>query len=140
MTRIDFYVVKTAGPDARLNVAARLTEKALGRGHRIFINCESADQLSALDSYLWEFKATSFVPHEVAGNHTDERVVLGFEQGPQTHNDVLINLALSAPSYFAQFERVAEVVTQDAASLDALRSAWRHYRDRGYPLQKHELA
>ena len=140
MTRIDFYVVKTAGADARLNVAARLTEKALGRGHRIFINCESADQLSALDSYLWEFKATSFVPHEVAGNHTDERVVLGFEQGPQTHNDVLINLVLSPPSYFAQFERVAEVVTQDAASLDALRSAWRHYRDRGYPLQKHELA
>ena len=140
MTRIDFYVVKTAGADARLNVAARLTEKALGRGHRIFINCESADQLSALDSYLWEFKATSFVPHEVAGNHTDERVVLGFQQGPQTHNDVLINLALSPPSYFAQFERVAEVVTQDAASLDALRSAWRHYRDRGYPLQKHELA
>jgi DNA polymerase-3 subunit chi len=140
MTRIDFYVVKTAGPDARLNVAARLTEKALGRGHRIFINCESADQLGALDSYLWEFKATSFVPHEVAGNPTDERVVLGFEQGPQTHNDVLINLALSPPSYFAQFERVAEVVTQDAASLDALRSAWRHYRDRGYPLQKHELA
>ena len=140
MTRIDFYVVKTAGPDARLNVAARLTEKALGRGHRIFINCESADQLSALDSYLWEFKATSFVPHEVAANPTDERVVLGFEQGPQTHNDVLINLALSPPSYFAQFERVAEVVTQDAASLDALRSAWRHYRDRGYPLQKHELA
>ena len=140
MTRIDFYVVKTAGADARLNVAARLTEKALGRGHRIFINCESAAQLSALDSYLWEFKATSFVPHEVAGNPTDERVVLGFEQGPQTHNDVLINLALSPPSYFAQFERVAEVVTQDAASLDALRSAWRHYRDRGYPLQKHELA
>ena len=139
MTRIDFYVVKTAGADARLNVAARLTEKALGRGHRIFINCESADQLSALDSYLWEFKATSFVPHEVAGNHTDERVVLGFEQGPQTHNDVLINLALSPPAYFAQFERVAEVVTQDEASLDALRSAWGHYRDRCYRLQKHEL-
>lgn len=139
MTRIDFYVVKTAGADARLNVAARLAEKALGRGHRIFINCESAEQLSALDSYLWEFKATSFVPHDVAGNHTDERVVLGFEQGPETHNDVLINLALSPPSYFAQFERVAEVVTQDEASLDALRSAWRHYRDRGYPLQKHEL-
>jgi len=140
MTRIDFYVVKTAGADARLNVAARLTEKALGRGHRIFINCESAEQLSALDSYLWEFKATSFVPHEVASNQTDERVVLGFEQGPETHNDVLINLALSPPSYFAQFERVAEVVTQDATSLDALRSAWRHYRVRGYPLQKHELA
>ncbi|REJ67743.1 MAG: DNA polymerase III subunit chi [Proteobacteria bacterium] len=139
MTRVDFYVVKTAGSEARLSVAARLTEKALGRGHRIFINCDSAEQLTALDSYLWEFKSTSFVPHEIAGNDSDEQVVLGYEQSPQSHNDVLINLALSPPSYFAQFERVAEVVTQDEASLEALRSAWRHYRDRGYPLQKHEL-
>lgn len=139
MTRVDFYVVKGAGAQARLNVAARLTEKALGRGHRIFINCESAEQLSALDSYLWEFKATSFVPHEAESKDTDEQVVLGFEQNPRSHSDVLINLALSPPPYFARFERVAEVVTQDEGSLEALRSAWRHYRDRGYPLQKHEL-
>lgn len=139
MTRVDFYVVKTAGAQARLNVAARLTEKALGRGHRIFINCESAEQLSALDSYLWEFKATSFVPHETASKDSDEQVVLGFEQNPASHSDVLINLALSPPPYFARFQRVAEVVTQDEGALEALRSAWRHYRDRGYPLQKHEL-
>ena len=139
MTRVDFYVVKTAGAEARLSVAARLTEKALGRGHKIFINCESAEQLAALDSYLWEFKPTSFVPHETVSNNPDEQVVLGYEQGPESHNDVLINLALSPPPYFARFERVAEVVTQDEASLEALRSAWRHYRDRGYPLQKHEL-
>ena len=117
MTRVDFYVVKTAGAEARLSVAARLTEKALGRGHKIFINCESAEQLAALDSYLWEFKPTSFVPHETVSNNPDEQVVLGYEQGPESHNDVLINLALSPPSYFARFERVAEVVTQDEASL-----------------------
>lgn len=139
MTRVDFYVVKTAGAEARLNVAARLTEKALGRGHRIFINCESNEQLMALDHYLWEFKATSFVPHEMASNNSDEQIVLGFEQSPESHSDVLINLALVPPPYFARFERVAEVVTQDEGSLAALRSAWRHYRDRGYPLQKHEL-
>lgn len=139
MTRVDFYVVKTAGAEARLNVAARLTEKALGRGHRIFINCESNEQLMALDHYLWEFKATSFVPHEMASNNSDEQIVLGFEQSPESHSDVLINLALAPPPYFARFERVAEVVTQDEGSLAALRSAWRHYRDRGYPLQKHEL-
>ena len=53
----------------------RLTEKALGRGHKIFINCESAEQLAALDSYLWEFKPTSFVPHETVSNNPDEQVV-----------------------------------------------------------------
>ena len=139
MTQVDFYVVKLSGAEARLNVAARLTEKALGRGHRVFINCDSRLQLDTLDDYLWRFKPASFVPHCPASSDAAERVVLGFEDTPGSHNDVLINLALAPPSFFARFERVAEVVTQDENSLRALRDAWRHYQDRGYPLTKHDL-
>ncbi len=139
MTRVDFYVVKSSGADARLSVAARLTEKALGRGHRVFINCDSQYQLDTLDDYLWRFKPSSFVPHCPASNDAEEQVVLGFDDAPGSHNDVLINLALAPPSFFARFERVAEVVTQDVDSLQALRHAWRHYKDRGYPLTKHDL-
>ena len=139
MTRVDFYVVKSSGAEARLSVAARLTEKALGRGHRVFINCDSRDQLDTLDDYLWRFKPSSFVPHCPASSDAGEQVVLGFEDVPGSHNDVLINLALAPPSFFARFERVAEVVTQDENSLQALRDAWRHYKDRGYPLTKHDL-
>ena len=139
MTRVDFYVVKSSGAEARLSVAARLTEKALGRGHSVFINCDSRDQLDTLDDYLWRFKPSSFVPHCPASSDAGEQVVLGFEDVPGSHNDVLINLALAPPSFFARFERVAEVVTQDEDSLQALRDAWRHYKDRGYPLTKHDL-
>ena len=139
MTRVDFYVVKSSGAEARLSVAARLTEKALGRGHRVFINCDSRDQLDTLDDYLWRFKPSSFVPHCPASSDAGEQVVLGFEDVPGSHNDVLINLGLAPPSFFARFERVAEVVTQDEDSLQALRDAWRHYKDRGYPLTKHDL-
>ena len=139
MTRVDFYVVNSSGAEARLSVAARLTEKALGRGHRVFINCDSRDQLDTLDDYLWRFKPSSFVPHCPASTDEEEQVVLGFDDAPGSHNDVLINLALAPPSFFARFERVAEVVTQDEDSLQALRDAWRHYKDRGYPLTKHDL-
>ena len=139
MTRIDFYVVKSSRAEARLSVAARLTEKALGRGHRVFINCDSRCQLDTLDDYLWRFKPSSFVPHCPALSNTAEQVVLGFEDAPGSHNDVMINLALAPPSFFARFERVAEVVTQDRDSLQALRDTWRHYKDRGYPLTKHDL-
>ena len=139
MTRVDFYVVYSSGAEARLSVAARLTEKALGRGHRVFINCDSRDQLDTLDDYLWRFKPSSFVPHCLASTDEVEQVVLGFDDAPGSHNDVLINLALAPPSFFARFERVAEVVTQDEDSLEALRDAWRHYKDRGYPLTKHDL-
>ena len=139
MTQVDFYVLKLSGAEARLSVAARLTEKALGRGHRIFINCDSRLQLDTLDEYLWRFKPSSFVPHCPASSDAAEQVVLGFEDAPGLHNDVLINLALAPPSFFARFERVAEVVTQDKDSLKALRDSWRHYNDRGYPLTKHDL-
>ena len=139
MTRVDFYVVKSSGAEARLSVAARLTEKAFGRGHRVFINCDSREQLNTLDDYLWQFKPSGFVPHCRASSDTEEQVVLGFDDAPGSHNDVLINLALAPPSFFARFERVAEVVTQDVDSLQALRHAWRHYKDRGYPLTKHDL-
>ena len=63
-------------------VAARLTEKALGRGHRVFINCDSRDQLDTLDDYLWRFKPSSFVPHCLASSDADEQVVLGFDDAP----------------------------------------------------------
>lgn len=139
MTRADFYVVRSSEAEAKLSVAARLTEKALGRGHRVFINCHSQGQLSTLDDYLWRFKPASFVPHSLASNDPEERVVLGFEDSPGSHNEVLINLAMAPPSFFARFERVAEVVTQDEDSLQALRDAWRYYEDRGYPLTKYDL-
>ena len=95
--------------------------------------------MDKLDDYLWRFKASSFIPHCHATSDATERVALGFEDAPGSHNDVLVNLALAPPSFFARFERVAEVVTQDEDSLQALRDAWRYYKDRGYPLTKHDL-
>ncbi len=139
MTRIDFYVVSEAGEEARLTVAARLVDKALGRGHRIFINTQNEQQALQLDKLLWTFRPESFIPHALACDDMSASVVLGWGQEPVNHDDVLINLEYTAPVFFSRFLRVAEVVTQDGESLDALRTAWRFYRDRGYPLHKHDL-
>jgi len=48
-------------------------------------------------------------------------------------------LTIGAPPFFSRFERVAEIVTQDPQFLEALRNSWRFYKDRGYPLHKHDL-
>lgn len=139
MTRIDFYVAASVGSDARLDIAARLADKAFGRGHRVFIQTGSPDLAEELDDYLWSFRPASFLPHALASEKPDADVVIGWAQDPAPHDDVLINLAPTAPAFFSRFERVAEVVTQDPESLDQLRAAWRFYRDRGYPLNKHDL-
>lgn len=139
MTRVDFYVVSDAGPDAVLRVAARLTDKARASGHRLFIHAASEAQAEQLDQLLWSFRPGSFVPHARADQDPTEAVVIGWGQDPGEHNDVMINLAGEAPPFFSRFARVAEVVTADEQQREAQRAAWRFYRDRGYPLHKHDL-
>ena len=54
------------------------------------------------------------------------------------HNDLLINLQLEIPGFFSRFRRVAEVVTQDASSLEALRRSGL-YKERATSSKKHDL-
>ncbi len=139
MTRVGFYVVQAAGETDRLTVAARLADKAFQHGHRIFINATDESQARQLDQVLWNFRPGSFLPHALLGQEDREPVVIGWGQDPQIHDDLLINLQLEIPPFFSRFRRVAEVVTQDERSLQALRDSWRFYRDRGYQLEKHDL-
>jgi DNA polymerase-3 subunit chi len=140
VTRVGFYVVQAAEPGKRLQVAARLADKAFGQGHRIYINAESREQASALDELLWSFRPSSFLPHALAGEEDGHPIAIGWGQDPGNHNDLLINLRLDIPPFFSRFQRVAEVVTQDEASLAALRKSWLFYKERGYQMEKHDLS
>jgi DNA polymerase-3 subunit chi len=139
MTRVGFYVVQGAEPDKRLEVAVRLADKAFQRGHRIFIHAVDEKQARVLDELLWSFRPSSFLPHGLHGAEHSDTVAIGWGQEPHNHNDLLINLQLEIPAFFSRFQRVAEVVTQDPASLDALRASWTFYKTRGYQLEKHNL-
>jgi len=139
MTRVDFYVVADGAPDAGLSVAVRLAQKAFAAGHRLFIHTGSQQEASALNELLWRHTPASFLPHALADEDDQEAIVVGWQQEPANASDVLINTATDIPPFFSRFERVAEVVTQDPQRLEAMRAAWRFYRDRGYPLQKHDL-
>ena len=139
MTRVGFYVVQAAQQGQRLQVAVRLADKAFQRGHRIFINAVDEAQARALDELLWSFRPASFLPHGLHGQEHSDTIAIGWGQEPENHNDLLINLQLEIPAFFSRFARVAEVVTQDDASLAALRASWKFYKERGYQLEKHDL-
>ena len=139
MTRVGFYVVKAADQSQRLQVAVRLADKAFQRGHNIYINASDEDQARCLDDLLWTYRPSSFLPHGLHGEQQSDTIAIGWGQEPQGHNDLLINLQLEIPEFFSRFRRVAEVVTQDPASLQALRRSWTFYKGRGYQLEKHDL-
>ena len=139
MTRVGFYVVQAADQAQRMQVAARLADKAFQQGHRIFINAVDESQARSLDELLWSFRPASFLPHGLHGQEHADSIAIGWGQEPENHTDLLINLQLNIPRFFSRFARVAEVVTQDPASLEALRESWKFYQERGYQLEKHDL-
>jgi DNA polymerase-3 subunit chi len=139
VTLVGFYVVQSAEPGERLQVAARLADKAFQRGHRIFIHATDEAQAIELDDLLWRFRPASFLPHALHGREHADRIAIGWGEEPENHNDLLINLQLEIPTFFSRFQRVAEVVTQEPASLEALRKSWLFYKERGYQLEKHDL-
>jgi len=139
MTRVGFYVVQSAEPGQRLQVAARLVDKAVQQGHRVFINAVDEAQGRQFDELLWSYRPASFLPHGIAGEQDSQQIAIGWGQEPGDHNDLLVNLQLAVPEFFGRFNRVAEVVTQDEQSLAVLRQSWRFYQARGYQLEKHDL-
>jgi DNA polymerase-3 subunit chi len=139
MTRVGFYVLRSAEPVERLRIAMRLTEKAFQQGHRVFLNARSRKEAEQLDDELWSFRPASFLPHGLSGQEDAQCIAIGWGQDPGEHGDLLINLQLEVPPFFSRFRRVAEVVTQDPESLAALRTSYQFYRDRGYQLEKHDL-
>ncbi|MDG2459733.1 MAG: DNA polymerase III subunit chi [Luminiphilus sp.] len=139
MTQVDFYVLPQSGSFTVGEAVGRLAEKALSRGHRIFVHVSDEQQGHHLDSELWTFRPESFIPHALLGSDTTERVTIGWDEPPLAENDVLINTTAIVPNFFSRFHRLAEIVSPDEAALAASREAWRYYRDRGYPLAKYDL-
>ena len=141
MTQVDFYVLPGDSVKNRVHFACRLADKAYRLGHRVFIHTESPEQTRQLDDLLWTFQQNSFVPHSVyqdAGD-TPPPVLLAHDVEPDASIQVLINLAAEVPLFFSRFERVAELVNDNADIRQQGRGRYSFYKERGYPLRTHEI-
>lgn len=139
MTEIAFHF---NAPD-RLAYTCRLLRKAVSAGARLVVT-GPAEALDRLDTELWTFSATDFVPHCRAQAEpvllVASPVVLASDPESAPHQQVLLNMGTGVPPGFERFERVIEVVGLDDSDRQQARSRWRHYADRGYAITRHDLA
>ena len=142
MTRVDFYVLPDGAPSGREKFACRLADIAYRRGQRVYVYTQSKEQAIGLDNLLWTFQPGSFLPHELYPSEAvaDIPILIGHDCVPDSGHDVLINLTETVPNFFSRFDRVAEVINQDASVKEAGRERFRFYRDRGYALESHTLS
>lgn len=141
MTDIEFHVNV---PD-KLHYSCRLLRKAYRSGAKAVVTADT-DLLHQLEQLLWNYSATEFLPHcrsnspapTIAATPIWLADQLGAYQSASAGR-VLINLGQHVPSGFEQFERFIEVASTVQSDRLAARDRWKHYRDRGYSLKRHEL-
>ncbi len=140
MTRIDFYILKNQPDQGLALLTCRLVEKAYQKGHYIYIHTASQQQSQQIDDLLWSFKESSFIPHcQLTESDEQAQIMIGHEHEPPLEFDVLVNLADQVPLFFSRFTRVAEIVDGDENRKQQARERFRFYRDRGYPLNSHDI-
>ena len=142
MTEITFHFNV---PD-RTAYACRLLRKASRSGARVAVTA-GADVLAELDRALWAFDPVEFVPHArlVSGQAPSERLAptpiwLVDDPAGAPRHEVLVNLGDASPAGFESYARLIEIVSTADEDRAAARRRWRHYADRGYPIERHEVA
>lgn len=127
----------------KLLYSCRLLRKAYASGAQVAVTGEP-EVLADLDQLLWSFSATEFIPHcrtsDGKGQLASKSVLLLDSPAACPHHGVLVNLGVQVPFEFERFERFIEVVTQGSDERLAARTRWKHYADRGYLLQRHDIS
>ena len=139
MTEISFYVGKCDTLHDRLLLACRLTQKAYAKGWHVHIHTDSHATSQRLDELLWTWHPSSFLPHALAENPGEERIIIGHNYEPTDNCDYLINLSNAKPEFFSRFVRMGEVIDQSQDLLTDGRKRYAYYRERGYTLKYYQL-
>lgn len=141
MTRIDFYQLSDSSAQAPLLTTCKLVRKALKEHSHIFIVVPDQRQALDLDELLWSFDPEAFIPHVVLPRDevTDAPVAIGMGAAPEQHAEILINLCDELPRHFQRFSRVLEMVPAHEEQREKARERYKHYKERGYALNYHQL-
>jgi DNA polymerase-3 subunit chi len=140
MTDIEFHVNV---PD-KLHFSCRLLRKVYRSGAKIVVTAEP-ELLQQLDQLLWRYLDTEFLPHCWCNALAPKLAATPIWLADQLKDCpvvsagcILVNLGQQVPAGFERFERLLEVASDLELDRLAARDRWKHYRDRGYALRRHQ--
>lgn len=141
MTEISFYF----NVPSRSGYACRLLRKARRQGLGLVV-AGPRENLLELDSALWSFEPSEFVPHDwveqagrVPARLQPATVWLATDPVQAPVHDALLNLGQATPVGYETFSRLFEVVSTDETDRFAARERWKAYARRGYPIKTYEV-
>ena len=141
MTRVDFYQLADSNAKAPLLTSCKLIKKALAAHGSVYVQVPDLRTGEQLDEMLWQFEPDAFIPHVLLprDDKLNAKVAIGVGTAPDFYAHVLINLSDALPHQFQRFERLLELVPASEEQRLKARERYSFYKQRGYPLQYHNL-
>jgi len=132
MTEVSFYHLERQSLD---QVLPKLLERVLGAGLRAVVLAGSEERVSRLNSLLWTYDESSFLPHGAKsdGNIAEHPIYLTTEEENPNGATILAVIDGLEPAYVDSFDRCLEIFNgNDEAEVAAARERWKKYRAAGH--------
>ena len=134
MTEISFYHLTVSNIESAL---PKLLERVIASGKRALVRVESEERVGILNSKLWTYDQSSFLPHGTIkeGKADSQPIWITEKHENPNKSDVLVVLDGDETPDLDDFERCLEVFNgADDAAVDVARARWRHYTNSGYTI------
>ncbi len=137
MTEVTFYTHVAN----KLTVVRQLVSKARDQKQNVLIYAPDRAVAAEIDRLLWTQPVQGFIPHCLDSDSlaASTPVLIGTSADALASADVIINLSDEPPSVFSRFNRLMEIVTDEASDVTLGRQRYRYYKDRGYELVNHDM-
>lgn len=133
MTRIDFYHLQKASVEDAL---PKLLEKAYATGKRILVKIGTEERVEFLNTHLWSYDETSFLPHgsKKDGNASMQPIWLTSQDDNPNEATILflVDCAKTDVEKTHLFERILNIFDgNNQESLDWSRKFWKQLKSQG---------
>lgn len=141
---VDFYLLNTSIQDSLYRFTCRLIEKAYLQQKKIFIQVSSHEEGQRIDELLWTFRDISFIPHSYLGVNSfidpHSSVYIATNKPEQLAADILFNFSHTIPTYFPEFLRIIEVVSEEKKNKNQSRQKYKFYKAQNCQLTTHNIS
>jgi DNA polymerase-3 subunit chi len=120
------------------DVLPGLIEKTLERGWRALIRCDSAERADMLDTLLWTYDDSSFLPHaqQGDGDPAQQPVLITVEETNANAANVMFLVGGATPPAWDKPNDLTRIVVmfdgRDPGMLSSARAAWKDAKAAGH--------
>lgn len=109
MQNLKITFLKISNNQEKLLSLVQIVQKQFDLGLKTLIACETDQVALFLDELLWRFSDESFLPHLIANESCDERIVITTSPNNINQATVLINLHQTPHPNFKEFNKIFEL-------------------------------